>query len=109
MSEPTMSVGVLTRSTCTCATFVRPFSRLEILVNTTLEPVRALTIHPDLRLSRRQRISVRLAIWVLERHLRRMSSNIDRHQHARAVDDERHRRAREHAALVRAATHVPLR
>lgn len=65
---------------------------------TTLEPVEALTTHPHVRrhLTVAERASVRVAVWVLTRHLRRAASLAER-------EAARHRHELDHAREERAA------
>ncbi|MGP6203823.1 hypothetical protein [Microbacterium sp. F2] len=78
---------------------------------TTLEPVEALTTHPQVRrhLTVAERASLRIAVWVLTQHLRRAASREQREVARLRYEQERARAEREAHALRLAAWHLNAR
>ncbi|GAA2968478.1 MULTISPECIES: hypothetical protein [Microbacterium] len=78
---------------------------------TTLEPVEALTTHPQVRrhLTVAERASLRIAVWVLTQHLRRAASREQREVARLRYEQERAREERAAHALRLAAWHLNAR
>ncbi|WP_300591195.1 hypothetical protein [Microbacterium sp.] len=78
---------------------------------TTLEPVEALTTHPQVRrhLTVAERASLRIAVWVLTQHLRRAASRERREVARLRYEQELAREERAAHALRLAAWHLNAR
>ncbi|MEV8359567.1 hypothetical protein [Microbacterium sp. NPDC076895] len=78
---------------------------------TTLEPVEALTTHPQVRrhLTVAERASLRIAVWVLTQHLRRAASREQREVARLRYEQELAREERAAHALRLAAWHLNAR